>query len=266
MGPMDTHEGPIWRLTHSLQIRCRGGGSSETMARLADGGLQLAAGDTVYALACRCHESKDREWSDTVLGALLRSAGDDELALMAVLVALRPALLVLSRRLVGVGLDPAVAQGDVVATAYERVLALVPDPPVHVARAIISSSWDRLRWSLRAEQRCALRHLPLSVLGDVADTGPEQNASDLTAGGELTSVLTEAVATGVITATAARIVVATRAQGTSFRALSCELHKGEAALRKTRQRAESNLIARRMVIQGRSAGKSGALERPQERP
>ncbi len=127
--------------------------------------------------------------------------------------------------------------------AYDRVLALAPNPPIHVARAIISSSWDRLRWSLRAEQRCALRRLPLSAVGDVPESGADESAPGSAGSGDLRSVLTEAVSAGVISATAAQIVLATRAQGTSFRALSCELHRGEAALRKTRQRAESALIA-----------------------
>jgi hypothetical protein len=231
------------------------------MARLAAGGLEMAGSDTLFALACSCHESKDRSRADAVLGALVRHSGDDELATMAVLVALRPALLVLSRRLIGVGIDPAMAQGDVVAMAYERVLALAPCPPVHVARAIISSSWDRLRWALKAEQRCALRHQPLSVVGDVAETGTEHSVPGSAAAGDLRSVLTEAVATGVISATAAQIVLATRAQGTSFRMLSCQLHKSEAALRKTRQRAEATLI-----VKGHGPGERDAVENPQEEP
>ena len=72
-------------------------------------------------------------------------------------------------------------------------------------------------------------------------------------------MLTEAVATGVISVTAAQIVVATRAHGRSFQALSCELHKGEAALRKTRQRAEATLIAR-----GRGPDQAGVRDNPQE--
>jgi hypothetical protein len=246
MGPMDIHGGPIWRLT---------------MARLAAGGLELDGVDDLFLLVCRCHESKDRARSDAVLGALVRLAAHDELATIGVLVALRPALLVLSRRLTGVGMDPAVAQDDVVATAYERVLAVAEQPTVHVARAVISSSWDRLRWSLRAEQRCALRHLPLSEIGDGVETGAERNVSELRSGSDLSSVLTEAVAAGVISATAAQIVVATRSHGKSFEALACELHKGEAALRKTRQRAEATLIAK-----GRGPGQRDVNENRQEAP
>ena len=263
MTDVDIHEGPIWRLTRSLEIRCRGGRSNETLAHLAAGGLDLAGADSLFVLACRCHESKDRAKADAVLGALVRLAGDDELAAMAVLVALRPALLVLSRRLIGVGIDPAVAQSDVVATAYERVLALATAPQAHVARAIISSSWDRLRWSLRAEQRCALRDVPLSFVGDVAEVaqGNNDSASGLAGGCDLRSVLTDAVAAGVISTTAAQIVFATRAQGTSFRTLACGLHKGEAALRKTRQRAESMLMAK-----GGGPGERGTVENAQEAP
>ena len=90
MGLMDTHEGPIWRLTRSLEIRCRAGGSNKTMSRVAAGGLEVGGFESLFALACSCHESKDRSRADAVLGALLRLAGDDELAIMAVLVALRP--------------------------------------------------------------------------------------------------------------------------------------------------------------------------------
>jgi hypothetical protein len=258
---MDAHDGPMWRVTRSLEIRCRGGGSDETMARLADAGLELGGTDSLFVLACRCHESKDRVRADAVLGALVRLAADDELAALAVLVALRPALLLLSRRLIGAGLVPGMAQVEVVTTAYERVLALAPDPPAHVARAIISGSWDRLRWCLKAEQRCALRQVPLPGSGDLAEkaSGDEVSTSGLYGNGDLASVLTDAVAAGVITATAAQVVFATRAQGRSFRALSCELHKGEAALRKTRQRAES-------MLKGRARSVSGPLEDRQKGP
>ena len=69
---------------------------------------------------------------------------------------------------------------------------------------------------------------------------------------------------GAISAEAARIIHATRVQGRSFRSLATELHKGESALRKCRQRSERALaelhrVKRRPAGPGDNAG-GGAQE------
>jgi hypothetical protein len=235
---MDDHFGPIWNLTRHLEHLCRDGKDAATLGRLSSGGLDLAGIGSVFELASSCHRTRNRARANSVLRALVGMADDDELAAMAVLVALRPALLILARRLVAIGVEPAESQTDVVTTAYERVLALAKEPPRHTARAIVGGTWDRLRWSLEAEQRCALRRCPLREIGDPSDDGQREEPGD----SQLTTVLFNAVADGVLSAEAARVVHATRVQHRPFSSLACELHKGEAALRKTRQRAERALV------------------------
>jgi hypothetical protein len=139
---------------------------------------------------------------------------------------------------VGIGVEAAEAQTDVITTAYERVLALAGEPPRHTARAVVGGTWDRLRWSLEAEQRCALRRRSLREVGDPSDDDQREEPGD----SKLTTLLFDAVADGVLSAEAARVVHATRVQRRPFSALACELHKGEAAVRKTRQRAERALV------------------------
>jgi hypothetical protein len=238
MVPMDDHFGPIWNLTRHLEHRCRDGKDAGTLTRLSSGDLDLLGIGSVFDLSCSCHQTKDRARADSVLRALMGLAEDDELAAMAVLVALRPALLIMARRLVTVGVEPAEAQTDVIATAYLRVLALAGEPPRHMARAIVGGTWDRLRWALESEQRCALRRCPLREIGDLSDDGQSEESGD----SKLTTVLFDAVADGVLSAEAARVVHATRVQRRPFSTLACELHKGEAAVRKTRQRAERALV------------------------
>lgn len=239
---MTHHTGPISNLNAHLVMRCRGGGSAATLARLEESGLDLGGAATLDELARSCSRTAGRERSEEVLAAMVSLAVADELAAVGALVALTPALVRISRRLIAAGVEYNQADIDVLEVAYEEILAMshrmsdAEPPERHVARKVIGKSWDRLRWGLRREQRCALRRCRLdSVLEPVvppeAGSGPRTNVW----------ILTDGVSSGAISAEAARIIHATRVQGRSFRSLAAELHKGESALRKCRQRSERAL-------------------------
>jgi hypothetical protein len=229
--------GPIWNMLTHLEIRCRGGDGESTMRRLAENGLDLGGASTVYDLAMACTGTTDRDRAEDIVRELIGLASADELAALGALAALFPALIRVSRRLVGCGIDPEHADSDVLVTSYERVLELSDDPPRHAARAVIGATWDRVRSSLKSEQRCTLRTSRLEAVGDKPTTPWE--------GRELPGlqwVLTDAVSAGVISSEAARIIDGTRAQGRSCRSLADELNRREPTVRKVRQRAERALI------------------------
>jgi len=239
---MTNLRGPISDLGVHLAARCRSGEGQATLDHLSVAGLDLADADTLETLVELCRTTTDRDRAGRILAALVSLSAEDELAAVGALVALSPALVRLSRRLMATGVDFHQADTDVLAVAFEQIavvrvrMSSTEVSVAHLARTIIGRTWDRLRTELRADQRCALRRCRLDVAGTpVAPPSPEPTPG-------ITTVLTEAVSTGAISAEAARIIHATRVERRSFRSLACELHKGEAALYKIRQRSERALI------------------------
>lgn len=249
---MTNHRGPIANLISHLSVRCRHDRCEGTLAKLQATGLDLGGAGSIAELAGSCQETSNRERAERVVSGLVLLARDDELAAVGALVALAPALVRLSRRLIVAGVEGDRAEIDVIDVAYEQVMAVSERMRAghamrHVARTVVGTSWDRLRWALRAEQRCALRSSQLEAAGELV--APEER-DDAASSARL--MLTEAAAHGIISAEAARVICATRIEGRSFRSLACELHKGEAALRKCRQRSERALAERQ-----RSKGLTG---------
>jgi hypothetical protein len=236
MARMTYNVGPIWNMLTHLEIRCRGGDGESTMKRLAESGLDLGGASTVYDLAMACTGTTHHDQAEDILRGLIALASVDELAALGALAALFPALIRVSRRLVGCGIDPEQADSDVLATSYERVLELSDDPPRHAARAVIGATWDRVRSSLKSEQRCTLRTSRLEAASDKPTPWESRELPGLQ------WVLTDAVSAGVISSEAARIIDGTRAQGRSCRSLADELNRREPTVRKVRQRAERALI------------------------
>jgi hypothetical protein len=241
MAFMTTHSlsrrnGPIANLTTELEIRCRGGRDQRTLEWLRVEGIDLAAGITIIELAEACHSSTDRRRTDQILWLLVAQGVIDETAAIALLAALRPALLVLTRRLVAIGMGPFEAQATVVSTAYERMFDVFAERSAHVARAMVGGTWDRIRSSLKSEQRCALRHVRLEEAGDVSDDTSREPTE------HLSPLLRDAVAARVVGPETACVIHATRVEGRSFDSVAHQLGKGVPAIRKVRQRGERALI------------------------
>jgi hypothetical protein len=252
---MTSHRGPLSELDAHLAARCRSSEGRATMDRLRAAGCDLAGADTLDALVEVCKTTPDRGRAGEILAALVSLSMTDDLAGVVALVALGPALVRLARRLAAAGIDPRRAEGDVMAVAFEQLtvartrMAHAGMPTCDLARTIVGKTWDRLRTELRADQRCALRRCRL----DATDLPAAPTLAEATPG--ITGILTEAVATGAISAEAARIIHATRVERRSFRSLACELHKGEAALYKMRRRSERVLVERtRADRPGQGAG------------
>ncbi len=261
---MTHHRGPIYNLGTHLAMRSQDGECDGTLARLREAGLDPGGATSLHELASSCMGTVNRERAEQILTALVSLAVDDELAAIGALVALTRALVRLSRRLIVAGIDFRQADIDVIDAAYEQIvaanrrMATRDRPDRHLARTIIGKSWDRLRWDLEAEQRCALRRCRLDANGE-----PVAHPEDDPGPSPITWILTEAVSEGAISSEAARIIHATRVEGRSFRSLACELHKGEAALRKCRQRSEQALVDRHQS-NGRPPRTGGDGARSQE--
>jgi hypothetical protein len=237
VAPMTNYQAPLINLNANLAMHCRHGGSEHTLQRLVAGGLEMNGAATLSELAAQCNQTDNRARAEDILRPLVGLAGEDSLAALSALVALYPALVGIARRLIAAGVLADQADMDVIAVAYERILELSEDPPRHVARAVISGTWDRIRSSLKAEQRCALRHCRLEQ-ADVQAVVSEEGADS----GPLSEVLVDAVAAGVISSEAARVIYGTRVEGRSMGSLACDVEKREAAVRKIRTRAERALV------------------------
>jgi hypothetical protein len=236
MAFMTKHFGPIANLTREVETRCRSSRDQQTLEWLRDEGIGLAVGASLLDVAEACHSGTDRRRTEETLWLLVVQGVTDETAAIALLVALRPALLVLSRRLVTIGMGLFDAQTAILSSAYERMFDVFAERSTHVARAMVRGTWDRVRSSLRAEQRCALRHVRLQDLGDIADDATGEPSD------RLSPLLQDAVAARVVSPETACVIHATRVEGRSFESVAHQLRKGVPALRKTRQRGERALV------------------------
>jgi hypothetical protein len=133
-------------------------------------------------------------------------------------------------------MGPFEAQATVVSTAYERMFDVFSERSAHVARAIVGGTWDRIRSSLKSEQRCALRQVCLEDAGDVSDDASREPAE------HLSPLLRDAVAARVVSSETACVIHATRVEGRSFDSVAHQLGKGVPATRKARLRGERALI------------------------
>jgi hypothetical protein len=256
--------GPIANLTTELEIRCRAGRDQGTLEWLRVEGIDLTAGMALIDLAEACHSSTDRRRTEEILWLLVAQGVIDETTAIALLVALRPALLVLTRRLVAIGMGPFDAQTMVVSTAYERMFDVFYDRSTHVARAMVGGTWDRMRSALRAEQRCALRHVRLEDVGDVSEDDPGEPTGPTELTQRLSPLLRDAVAARVVSPETACVIHATRVEGRSFESIAHQLGKGAPAVRKARQRGERALIDcghRRRQSLGQGPGRSNQDDR-----
>ncbi|HET7488277.1 MAG TPA: hypothetical protein VFJ85_10130 [Acidimicrobiales bacterium] len=194
-------------------------------------------------VVARCQRRGDPAGSAALLGALLGQVGADPWPARTVLQAVLPGLAALSRRarpLVGPagawqGLDELDQQ--VVATAYERILALAPSPPPWPAMAIVDGTWQRLRAVARAE--CRRRDRTAEFDDSLAELAAPAAVS---AAEELAGVLAEAVQRGVLAPLEGWLVLASRAQGRPMEELAASAGRNPRWAWRQRVRAERALL------------------------
>jgi len=175
---------------------------------------------------------------------LLRAAGNEDAA-VEVLALLEPELGVLAGRLVLLGVEPDIAQGEALSVAWEVVAGHRVGPLLPTRACLTTAIWTELRrdFGLRRERRIEL--VPLS--DDIDRAAAEADAAESWPG-----LLEAAVVAGVISANQAEVVAQTRLEGRGLAEVAKDLGRPYNALQKDRRRAEHALrfFARRYDAEG----------------
>lgn len=166
--------------------------------------------------------------------ALLARAPADEDAALEVLGLLEPELAVLAGRLVRLGIEPDVAQGEALSVAWEVVAGHRLGPLLPTTACLTTVVWTELRRELRVRRDRRIELVPLT--DDVDVPAPDPEPPELGVG-----LLDAAVAAGVINQNQAVVVAQTRIDGRNLVEVAADLGRPYHAVRKDRQRAERAL-------------------------
>lgn len=191
------------------------------------------------AIAEACRGPVRPERVAVLVGALSQRVPADELATLAVLVALEPVLARLTRRLVHKGM-PGDEAASVVVDAALSVLAGRPGG-TEALDALSARIWNRCRRELRRQRRAQREQ---------ASDVPERAVEDTVGPGTPpeTAVLAHALAHGVLRPHEVRLIVATRMAGRSLRRVAADWQMDDDVLGARRRRAEARL---RAFVEGR---------------
>ncbi len=224
-----------------LAARGRGPEGRNVLARLSAGGLDVAGSVDLSELVRSCERSRRSLRVEGLVAALCVLAPTDPVAVVAIVVVLRPDLVRQARRLVRAGLAP----DEAVAVAVEAVVVAVgamsegdggPKSDEAVVRALLNAVWRRCRTEARRAERLAARQVPLSV--DEVDrpaAGGEPEVDD--------PLLARAVRRGALDVRQARLLYETRGLGRPVVEVAEAWGVGPGTLVSSRRRAEHRLRA-----------------------
>lgn len=177
--------------------------------------------------------------TDAALATLAAQAATSEPAARILLQLLMPGTCRLARRWWALG-DSDERAAVAVAAVYSRIRGYRLDRrPTHIAANILLDANQELR---RAARR-ATRYATTMAVSDPATMTAPPAAPAATAADELASVLTDAVAAGVVGAEEAALVAATRIGGRRMADLAAERGTPARTLHWRRRHAEDALIA-----------------------
>ena len=230
---MDDTTTPIQRLSAHLTERSRGPAGRAALARWEAAGLDPGEATTPVELALSCHGRGNPGRSGSVVAELVRLAPVDETAALCALVALRPALLRLAGHLVRRGTAREEAECDVVAVAWEQLGVLGGVRRRYAAADVVDATWSRLR-TLTGLRLRRTAWEPLGPQHDAVEAGADPAE-------RVTTVLTEAVADGTLSARQAAVVHDTRVLDRPVAEVAARSGRDPRAVRTERSRAEATL-------------------------
>lgn len=200
-------------------------------------GFSSPAGVVVW-----CRAQPDPREANRPVGALLRVAGDP-LAARTLLQLIIPGLTVRIGRAMGreaqcrrmAGVKDELVQ-EVVAAAWERIVALAGTSPKWPACVLVEGAWRRVRQRRETARACQRRLWPLEAAREAVDAEWTRTTAE-----ELTVCLIEAVREGRLQPGQAGVVYTTRVLGVPPKALAGRCGPDERAVRARRARAERTL-------------------------
>ena len=182
--------------------------------------------------------------ADRMCAALARRASDDTVAARVLLQALRPGLRTLGRRLaLGAAFDD--VDHEVIALAWERIRTYPYDRrPRKIAPNVLLDVRKRYLQHLREDRGdIGLDELPPHLQPSAPSAEHEALDTELPSLRRAHATLTDAVAIGTITGTAAQVIWRARVVGVSDADLAGDLGLELRTLQRRRQRAERQLAA-----------------------
>jgi hypothetical protein len=221
---------PLQLLTAELEARSASPGGRRAMDRIRASGVDVGTTASMAGLVARCHEPapEGKEPPETLADSLLAAARRDPDAAVCALVALRPALLRIARRVCGG--DPDEDElAEVVTIAWEEICG-----PAGVlgANRVVAATWTRSRSVLRRRTDRAAREDPQA-------DGLETIASTPAPGGGGDGTLSTAVAQGIVSRQDAALIALTRIGGVRIAELARQRGVSAATLSSRRRRAEA---------------------------
>jgi DNA-directed RNA polymerase specialized sigma24 family protein len=227
---------PLQLLTAELEARSASPSGRRAMERIrAD--FDLGAVTSMAEMVDQCHDVGPRGSgrAATLADALLAAAANDPDAALCALVALRPALLRIARRVCGG--DPDEDElAEVVAIAWEEICG--PAGSVG-ASEVVRVTWTRSRSVLRRQADRASREEPQDTGGDLTEHDSYAEEAEAT--------LATAIADGIVSRHDAAVIALTRLGGMTIAELAIQRGVGVSTLTSRRRRAEA-------AIQGHLAG------------
>jgi len=235
MPAMEPYPAPIASLTRHLAVRSATTEGRQAVARWAAAGLAVDGCRTPLDVATSCHDPAGRQRAELLVADLIDRAPTDELAGLTALVALRPALVRVARRLAR-GPGSADVEAVLVAAAWSAVGQLAAAPPAHdAARRVVAAVWTAgLADRRRHRRRHPVNHLPEGWDRPAPDSDPADLASTL---------LDDARARAVVNDRQAALVHDSRMLERPLAELAREAAVRVETLRRERSRAERRLRA-----------------------
>jgi hypothetical protein len=215
-------------------------GATAALARWANLEPGLAGGD-LDSLRRRA-ASRDAAQSDTTLAALLRLAQSDGLARRTILEALLP-------RLVPIAAALARRNGE----EFDDVLVEVAGWAWGLAATTPADRWTELlapKLARLAKRRylAARPYRPDVFLGDTDLAAASDRVDEQLGSCEVTALLARAIASGTITAAAARVLRSLAVADATDRVIARQIGRTETATKKTRERALARLRTYRWAL------------------
>ena len=213
------------------------------LARWAESHPTLGGYRSPAALVRACHSRSDAT-AQALVEAITEEAPTDPWAARTVLQALLPGIAGLARQhydLVGEAREPFSSIGELdqflVCTAFERITEIAAEVSTHRLRAILDSTWTRLRSHAVAHRRERENRVPLSEAPE-RDAAPARTDAE-----ELAIVLIDAVERRLLRPADAGLVYATRVIGHAPADIAATLACDRDSLVRRRHRVEQLLAA-----------------------
>jgi DNA-directed RNA polymerase specialized sigma24 family protein len=207
---------------------------SRALARFSAAGLGRESAHDLTVLVRRRGRSIERVRRAQIAEVLLPLAPVDQVAALCVVVALRPELMRMVRRLTRYLVDPWDPEADVVAAAWEVVVAERDgDPEALRHAALVNAIWTGVRHST-GMRRGHLETEPLEA--DFDRPAPPDDPLERWPG-----LLAAAVARGVVTPRQVVVIAQTRMEGRPLIEVAKSLGRTYDSLRMERARAEADL-------------------------